>query len=99
LGKNLWGPIIYILKRQLIDFDWVVTHKPPHSHNFANMKVIWRYGNLKYVIRNGEAILNSRSAAFLTFRFKPKRKRSFFIFGEEPMRSYNFYLEATIYRF
>jgi hypothetical protein len=43
------------LKRQLIDFDWIVTHKPPlritrHSHNFANMKVIWRYGNLKYVI-------------------------------------------------
>jgi hypothetical protein len=54
--------------------------------------------NAQNVIRNGEVILKSRSAAFLTFRFKPKRKRSFFIFGEEPMGSY-IYLEATINRF
>jgi hypothetical protein len=45
LGKNLWGPI-FILKRQLIDFDWVGSHEPPlritrHSHKFANMKVVF----------------------------------------------------------
>jgi hypothetical protein len=49
------GSNIFILKRQLIDCDWVETHEPPlritrHSHNFADMKVIWRYGNPKYVI-------------------------------------------------
>jgi hypothetical protein len=54
--------------------------------------------NARNVIRNGEVILNSRSAAFLTFRFKPKRRRSFFIFGEEPMGSYNFILKWTINR-
>jgi hypothetical protein len=55
--------------------------------------------NAQNVIRNGEVILNSRSAAFLTFRFKPKRKRSFFIFGEEPMGSYIFILKRQLIDF
>jgi hypothetical protein len=51
--------------------------------------------NAQNVIRNGKVILKSGSDVFLTFRFKPKRKRDFFIFKERLIYRY-FYLGAII---
>jgi hypothetical protein len=62
----------------------------------AKMQVVRRFVNARNVMRNGEVILKSLSAAFLTFRFKPKRKRNFFIFEEESMGSNIFILKRQL---
>jgi hypothetical protein len=61
---------------------WGQLHLTRHSHNFADMKVKWRYGNPKYVMRHsnfGEClnrnygkIIEKRKMATNTFDFYRK---------------------------